>query len=76
MDTHAVVVAILAATLLTWLPGTAILLLARKSMFTSVAAAPAVTLGVVYLGTMASGAVGLRWSVWTLLLTTDRKSVV
>ena len=70
MDTHAVVVAILAATLLTWLPGTAILLLARKSMFTSIAAAPAVTLGVVYLGTMATGAVGLRWSVWALVVTT------
>ena len=70
MDTHAVVVAILAATLLTWLPGTAILLLARKSIFTSIAAAPAVTLGVVYLGTMAAGALGLRWSAWTLALTT------
>ena len=64
------VLAILAAVLITWVPGTAVLLLARKSIFMSVAAAPAVTLGVVYLGTTLWGLLGLSWTVWTLALTT------
>lgn len=70
MITHDVVLAILAAVLITWVPGTAVLLLARKSIFMSVAAAPAVTLGVVYLGTTLWGLLGLSWTVWTLALTT------
>ncbi|GAA1629167.1 DUF6541 family protein [Georgenia ruanii] len=58
------------ATLLTWLPGLLVLSLARLPRLLVLALAPAVTLFLAYVGTLAARAVGVSWSVAALAVCT------
>ncbi|WP_168210136.1 DUF6541 family protein [Oerskovia sp. KBS0722] len=70
METQAVLTAILVAIALTWIPGAVVLLAARKRALTTIAAAPAITMAIVYVGTALAKTVGLKWSLGLLALTT------